>query len=317
MDFTIDENHQFKTIFRPKERRLDSRNAGELKAEFLLLAQSEINSLIVDFTEVDQVDSAVLSALLLGQRQMRIVDGELRLAGLNDSIRKLLELTQLDRMFPIYDSVEEAIQSRRKFFLDPEFPEETEYYEYDRDADEPEEPGFQMLTKSPATNFDRKEEKRLEAGIHNHTFNHTEPLGPEAPSAQDIRLGAIAAGGSFGAAALTNIMMTPETPLELEDMSLLHADLGEDEDEEEDHDLDDIDDLEQDFSDEEDEDDEDEDDDDDDDLDDLDEEDDAEDSDDDAEEDTPETEEPEELDEDFEDDDWDEEELEEDEEEDY
>ena len=56
------------TIFRLREERLDSRNAGQLKAEFLILAQPDIQNLIVDLSEVRHVDSAGLSALLLAQR---------------------------------------------------------------------------------------------------------------------------------------------------------------------------------------------------------------------------------------------------------
>src|SRR5665213_2623989 len=115
MHFTTDQR-KTKTIFRLKEERVDSRNAGQLKAEFLILAQPGTNAIIVDLSEVQHVDSAGLSALLLGQRQMRLNGGELRLAGLNDSIRSLLEITQLNRMFPIFATVPEAINAKFGFF---------------------------------------------------------------------------------------------------------------------------------------------------------------------------------------------------------
>ena len=296
MNFTIDERHWHKTVFRPMESRLDSRNAGELKAEFLLLAQPEINSLVVDLTHVEQVDSSGLSALLLGQRAMRLFDGELRLAGPNESVRKLLELTQLDRMFPIYSSVEEAVESRRRFFLDPDDPMHTTDYSEPDMLEEDEEPEY--VRKIASRTGDLESQAHAGAASFTTTFDHTEPLGPDAPSAQDIRLGAIAAGGSFGAVALTKIMMTPETALELEDYSLMNSSLALGDEEEDD--VDEIDD--EDFGDEDD---------------DLDEEDDAEGEDEDEFDEDEDAEEVEDLDEDFEDDDWDEEELEEDEEEDY
>ena len=42
--------------------------AGQLKAEFLILAQPDIDTLIVDLTDVKQIDSAGISALLLAER---------------------------------------------------------------------------------------------------------------------------------------------------------------------------------------------------------------------------------------------------------
>jgi len=301
MHFTTDQR-KTKTIFRLKEERLDSRNAGQLKAEFLILAQPGTNAIIVDLSEVQHVDSAGLSALLLGQRQMRLNGGELRLAGLNESIRSLLEITQLNRMFPIFATVPEAINAKFGFFpgtdgLDLSLEDEEED---DEDTDDSEG------TFGGSSGISDGSGMRDFSEIYNHVelTDYAGSLGPTAPSAKAIRAGAIAAGGSFGAAALTNIMMTPDT-FELDDLKLLRLGEDEDDEDEEDHDLDDIDDLEQDFTEEDDDDD-------------LDEEDDIEEDEEVADEiKEEEIGEVEDLDEDFEDDDWDEEELEEDEEEDY
>src|SRR5579871_1162510 len=105
----ITEQQDETTIFRLREPRLDSRNAGQLKAEFLILAQPNIRSLIVDLSEVSHIDSAGLSALLLAQRQMSIHEGELRLAGASHEVRSLMEMTQLERVFRIFPTVEEAL----------------------------------------------------------------------------------------------------------------------------------------------------------------------------------------------------------------
>src|ERR1017187_8245098 len=111
----LTEQEDATTIFRLKEARLDSRNAGQLKAEFLILAQPDIDTLIVDLTDVVHIDSAGLSALLLAQRQMRIHDGELRLVGLNEDVRSLLAVTQLDRILPVFNTVNEALEAGRSF----------------------------------------------------------------------------------------------------------------------------------------------------------------------------------------------------------
>jgi len=108
MNFTIEQDERA-TIFRPKESRLDSLVASELKAEFLILAQPDVEKLIIDLTDVEYIDSAGLSAFLLARRQQAEHEGDVRLVNPSPDVVSLLQLTQLDRAFPMYDSVEEAL----------------------------------------------------------------------------------------------------------------------------------------------------------------------------------------------------------------
>ncbi len=110
MNFTVEQRDRA-AIFRPQEPRLDSLLVPELKAEFLILAQPDVEKLIVDLSDVEYVDSAGLSALLLARRQQVSHDGDVRLVGVRDEVRSLLELTQLNRVFPIYETVQAALDA--------------------------------------------------------------------------------------------------------------------------------------------------------------------------------------------------------------
>lgn len=110
MNFTIEQDERG-TIFRPKESRLDSIVASELKAEFLILAQPDVEKLIIDLSDVEYIDSAGLSALLLARRQMSAHESDVRLVGVRPEVRSLLSLTQLDRVFGIYETTEEALNA--------------------------------------------------------------------------------------------------------------------------------------------------------------------------------------------------------------
>ena len=110
MHFSTDQEDTT-TVFRLKEARLDSQNAGQLKAEFLILAQPDVDTLIIDLSEVEHIDSTGLSALLLAQRQMNAHGGDVRLVGLNEGILSLLRVTQLDRIFPIFNTIDEALDA--------------------------------------------------------------------------------------------------------------------------------------------------------------------------------------------------------------
>jgi anti-anti-sigma factor len=254
MHFSIDQEDAT-TVFRLKEPKLDSATASQLKAEFLILAQPDVETLIVDLTDVQYCDSAGLSALLLAQRQMSVNGGDVRLVGLSPDVHALLRVTQLDRVFPVFDTVDAALDA---------------------------EPSF----------GDDEDEGALDVAMAGDR-----PLAPGAPSVNDIRAGAIAAGGSFGAAALAKIMMSPyeENLDELQALTngeflAYDDDLDEEDDDDLEDELDELDDIDDEEVAEED-------------AEDLDEEDDVEEGD--IEEDLLE-------DDDFEDDDFDDEELEED-----
>jgi len=154
MHFTIDQEDAT-IIFRLKEARLDSANASSLKAEFLILAQPDVESLIVDLSEVQYVDSAGLSALLLAQRQQSAHGGDVRLVGASESVQSLLRLTQLDRVLPQFTTLEEAMNVETYSELD----------------------------------------------------EHLDGNSAKAGGMSAAKVGALAAGGSLGAAALAAIMM--------------------------------------------------------------------------------------------------------------
>jgi anti-sigma B factor antagonist len=108
MNFKIEQLDKA-TIFRPNETRLDSLIAPALKAEFLILAQPDVQTLVLDLSEVEYIDSAGLSALLLAQRQQVRHRGDMRIVGASENVKSLLALTALDRVFPMYETIAEAL----------------------------------------------------------------------------------------------------------------------------------------------------------------------------------------------------------------
>lgn len=64
---------------------------------------------LVDFARSSYIDSSGLGALVSLSKRIREVGGELRLAGLNDDLRTLFELTKLNTLFQILDSRDLAL----------------------------------------------------------------------------------------------------------------------------------------------------------------------------------------------------------------
>lgn len=102
-------------VFRLNEKRFDAQIAGLVKGEFtILLHTDEINKLVIDLAEVDYCDSSGLSAILLAYRILQSEEGHIRLASPTKNVRGLIEISQLDRILPIFNTVDEAVEDLKK-----------------------------------------------------------------------------------------------------------------------------------------------------------------------------------------------------------
>ena len=88
----------------------DLYTAPQLKGEVLRLIGTGSNRLVVDLTRTSFVDSATLGVLLGGLKRLRPKGGEIVLVIADPNIRKIFEITLLDRVFPIVDTLPEALE---------------------------------------------------------------------------------------------------------------------------------------------------------------------------------------------------------------
>jgi len=66
---------------------------------------------VIDCAQTGYIDSSGLGALVTLSRKVREQGGELRIAGLNEDLRALFELTKLDTLFHISPTADEALAS--------------------------------------------------------------------------------------------------------------------------------------------------------------------------------------------------------------
>lgn len=84
-------------------------NRHELKQKVLDALEAGERKFLIDFTETGYIDSSGLGVLVSLSKKIREVEGQLRLAGLNDDLHTLFELTKLDTLFAIDESVDKAL----------------------------------------------------------------------------------------------------------------------------------------------------------------------------------------------------------------
>ena len=89
--------------------KLDAIYAPELKSELVLQNRSTQRNIIVDLSATKYIDSSGLSALLVGQRLCRDANGTFVVCGLQETVKKLISISQLDSVFKITPTLNEAI----------------------------------------------------------------------------------------------------------------------------------------------------------------------------------------------------------------
>lgn len=99
MNFTIERAGRVTVVVVNGE--LTVGNRGELKEKVLAQLERGEESFVIDFARTGYIDSSGLGVLVSLSKRIREGGGLLRLAGLNQDLRTLFELTKLDTLFQI------------------------------------------------------------------------------------------------------------------------------------------------------------------------------------------------------------------------
>ncbi len=110
MNFKTESNNGFIVVF-VKEERLDANNSEELKQELNRLFEAGSKNVIVDLKEVRFIDSSGLGVLVSGFKNASTRQGTLKLSGLQTQVKSMFELTRLHRVFDIYSTIDDALES--------------------------------------------------------------------------------------------------------------------------------------------------------------------------------------------------------------
>jgi len=84
-------------------------NRQDLKQKVIDALESGTRRFVIDFTKTGYIDSSGLGVLVSLSKKVREQGGELRLAGLNEDLQTLFELTKLDTLFAITKTPAEAL----------------------------------------------------------------------------------------------------------------------------------------------------------------------------------------------------------------
>ena len=90
---------------------VDLYTAPEFKQQLLEVIGQGAKEVVVDFSDTTFIDSTTLGVLVGGVKRLRTNDGQLSLVCSDRNITKIFEITGLNKVFPIYESRAEAVES--------------------------------------------------------------------------------------------------------------------------------------------------------------------------------------------------------------
>jgi anti-sigma B factor antagonist len=92
------------------EGEVDVYTAPQLKQQMIQLLEAGTKQMAVDLTKVEYLDSTALGVLIGGLKRMRERDGNLALICPSPRIRRVFEITGLDKIFDIFSTESDLLK---------------------------------------------------------------------------------------------------------------------------------------------------------------------------------------------------------------
>lgn len=107
-DFALEQGREGDWVVLTVGGEVDLATAPAFRERLVELIAAGEHHVVVDLSGTDFLDSTGLGAIVTALKRIRAHDGDLRLVITSDRIRKVFEITSLDRVLRIYDSVAAA-----------------------------------------------------------------------------------------------------------------------------------------------------------------------------------------------------------------
>ncbi len=90
---------------------IDMYSSPALRKELMSLVNKKVPVLFVDFKGVSYIDSSGIATFVEGLKGMMSYGGKLKFHGIPQKIMEIFSFSKLDKVFEIYGSIEDALNS--------------------------------------------------------------------------------------------------------------------------------------------------------------------------------------------------------------
>jgi anti-sigma B factor antagonist len=95
----------------PLKGEIDLHVSPAITASLNQMIEKKPKRLVVDLSEVTYIDSAGLAALIEAMQKVEGYGGKFLLAGLQETVRSIFEISRLDQVFQIFPDADAALSS--------------------------------------------------------------------------------------------------------------------------------------------------------------------------------------------------------------
>jgi anti-sigma B factor antagonist len=93
----------------PLEGEIDLHVSPAVTASLNKMIEKKPKQLVVDLSRVSYIDSAGLATFIKGMQQVEAYGGKFALAGLQETVRSIFEISRLDQVFQIFPDLDTAL----------------------------------------------------------------------------------------------------------------------------------------------------------------------------------------------------------------
>ncbi|MEA5580933.1 STAS domain-containing protein [Nodularia harveyana UHCC-0300] len=86
---------------------LNAINGNEIRREITYLISTGADIVLIDFENVNFIDSSGLGALVASMQAVKQENGELFICSVNAQVKMIFELTKMDRLFKVFANRDE------------------------------------------------------------------------------------------------------------------------------------------------------------------------------------------------------------------
>lgn len=95
----------------PLKGEIDLHVSPVITASLNAIVEKKPDRLVIDLSDVSYIDSAGLAALIQAMQKVEAYGGKFLVAGLQETVRSIFEISRLDQVFQVFPDVDTALAS--------------------------------------------------------------------------------------------------------------------------------------------------------------------------------------------------------------
>ncbi len=99
-------------VLTPAEKKaIEEKSRDFKKILFDVIENKGEKNILIDLSQIEFADSSFLGSIVSGLKRVSSEKGDIKICGLQPTLKSLFELTRLYKVFEIYDNKEDALSS--------------------------------------------------------------------------------------------------------------------------------------------------------------------------------------------------------------